>query len=199
MSHTSRPVWRLFCLALLGAFFVTRIQSQTPALTTISDTVYRADGNPAAGVLLISWPAFTTASSATVAAGNKSVTLGTAGSMTVQLAPNAGAIPAGTVYTVVYQLTDATVKIEYWSVGTTSPETIAAVRTLVGTGAGASQIATQQPVNSQLANVVHLSGTETITGTKQFTVSPSPSDAIAIRPSGEQGIRGCVGCECGQW
>jgi len=199
MSHTSRPVWRLFCLALLGAFFVTGMQSQTPALTTISDTVYRADGNPAAGVLLISWPAFTTASSATVAAGNKSVTLGTAGSMTVQLAPNAGAIPAGTVYTVVYQLTDATVKIEYWSVGTTSPETIAAVRTLVGTGAGASQIATQQYVNSQLANVVHLSGTETITGTKQFTVSPSPSDAIAIRPSGEQGIRGCVGCECGQW
>src|SRR5207248_3132116 len=136
------------------------------------DTVYRADGNPAAGVLLISWPAFTTASSATVAAGNKSVTLGTAGSMTVQLAPNAGAIPAGTVYTVVYQLTDATVKIEYWSVGTTSPETIAAVRTLVGTGAGASQIATQQYVNAQLANVVHLSGIETISGTKQFTVSP---------------------------
>ena len=46
MSHPSRQVWRLFCLALLGAFFVTRMESQTLALTTISDTVYRADGGP---------------------------------------------------------------------------------------------------------------------------------------------------------
>jgi hypothetical protein len=172
MSHPSRRQWRLFCLALLVALVVARVESQTPALTTISDSVFRADGSPAAGVLLISWPAFSTASGATVAAGNKSVALGTNGSMTVQLAPNAGATPAGTVYTVIYQLTDGTVKAEYWSVGTTSPETIAAVRTLAGIGTAVSQVATQQYVNAQLANVVHLTGTETITGTKQFTVSP---------------------------
>jgi len=92
--------------------------------------------------------------------------------MTVQLATNDGATPAGTFYTVVYQLTDGTVKVEFWSVGTSSPETISAVRTLGGTGIGSSQFATQQYVNAQLANVVHLSGTETISGTKQFTVSP---------------------------
>src|SRR5437879_5303734 len=172
MTHASRPQWRLFCLALLMALAVAPLKSQTPALTTISDTVFRANGSPASGVLLISWPAFSTAGGATVAAGNTSVTLGTGGSMTVQLAPNAGATPAGTFYTVVYQLTDGTVKVEFWSVGTSSPETISAVRTLGGTGIGSSQFATQQYVNAQLANVVHLSGTETISGTKQFTVSP---------------------------
>jgi hypothetical protein len=172
MSYTSRPPWRLFLLALLATLFVSEVESQTPALTTISDTVYRADGNPASGILLIAWPAFKTASGTTVAAGNTSVTLGTGGNMTAHLVPNAGATPAGTFYTVVYQLTDGTVKIEYWSVGATSPETIAAVRTLLGTGTGATQLATQQYVNAQLANVVHLSGAETITGTKQFTVSP---------------------------
>ena len=34
-----------------------------PATTHLSDTVYRADGNPASGTVLISWPAFTTAES----------------------------------------------------------------------------------------------------------------------------------------
>ena len=90
MTHASRPQWWLFCLALLMALAVAPLKSQTPALTTINDTVFRANGSPASGVLLISWPAFSTAGGATVAAGNTSVTLGTGGSMTVQLAPNAG-------------------------------------------------------------------------------------------------------------
>jgi hypothetical protein len=86
----------------------------------------------------------------------------------VQLAPNAGATPAGTVYTVTYQLTDGTVKTETWSVGATSPETVSAVRTMAGTSTPLAQVTTQQYVNSALANVVHL-GSETITGAKQFT------------------------------
>ena len=125
MSHASRRLWRLFLLALLAVTTVARLKSQTPPLTTIIDTVHRADGNPASGVLLIAWPGFVTAGGATVAPGNTSVTLGSNGSMSVQLSPNAGATPAGTFYTVVYQLADGTVKVEYWSVGTASPETIA--------------------------------------------------------------------------
>ena len=31
-----------------------------PATTRVSDIVYQGDGTPASGVLLISWPAFTT-------------------------------------------------------------------------------------------------------------------------------------------
>jgi hypothetical protein len=174
MLQASRRRWRLFYLRVGCVLLAMAGQAlaQTPTLTTISDTVYRADGSPAAGTLLISWPAFISASGATVAAGNNHVTLGTNGSFTAQLAPNAGANPAGTVYTVTYQLSDGTVKTENWSIGTASPETISQVRTLAGTTTQLAQAATQQYVNSQLATVVHLSGSETITGTKQFAVSP---------------------------
>jgi hypothetical protein len=174
MLQASRRQWRLFYLPLGCALLALAGQNfaQGPTLTTVSDTVYRADGSPAAGTLLISWPAFVSASGATVAAGNNHVTLGTNGSFTAQLAPNAGANPAGTVYTVTYQLTDGTVKTENWSIGTASPETISQVRTLAGTTTQLAQAATQQYVNAQLATVVHLNGTETITGTKQFAVSP---------------------------
>lgn len=180
MQQASRRQWRLFYLAILLLVASSSAFAQTPSLTTISDTVYRADGGRASGTLLISWPAFTTADGATVAAGNLSVTLGANGSFSAQLAPNSGATPAGTFYTVTYQLTDGTVKTENWAVGTTSPETIAQVRTAAGIPVPAAQVATQQYVNAQLANVVHLSGTETITGAKQFTVSPSlPAPAQA--------------------
>src|SRR2546430_6920141 len=84
----------------------------------------------------------------------------------------AAATTAVTVYTVTYQLSDGTVKTENWSIGTTTPETISQVRTLVGTTTQLAQAATQQYVNAQLATVVHLNGSETITGTKQFAVSP---------------------------
>jgi hypothetical protein len=35
MSHASRRQWRLFCWALSVALVVSRVASQTPALTTI--------------------------------------------------------------------------------------------------------------------------------------------------------------------
>src|SRR5207245_2959076 len=78
--------------------------------------------------------------------GTNNVTLGAQGALSVSLAPNAGATPAATYYTVVYQLSD-TVKTEFWTVGTTSPTTIAAVRTTLGTGS-AAQMASRQYVDS---------------------------------------------------
>ena len=105
MLYGSRRAWRLFLLLLCAAASV--LSAQTPPTTTVSDTVYRADGTPAAGTLLISWPAFTTASGQAVAAGTKSATLGAAGALSVALVPTASATPANTVYTVVYQLDDA--------------------------------------------------------------------------------------------
>jgi hypothetical protein len=165
-------------LILLVATLSTESQAQGPALTTISDTVYRADGTAAAGTVLISWPSFQTAEGDAVAAGTQSVTIGPLGAFTTQLIPNVGASPAGTYYTVVFQLDDGTVRSEYWAVPATSPETIAAVLTTPGTGLG-NFAATEQYVNTAVANraldsaVVHLSGTETITGPKQFAVAPA--------------------------
>jgi hypothetical protein len=154
------------------------VQAQGPALTTISDTVYRADGTAATGTALISWPSFETAEGDAVAAGRQSISIGPGGGFLAQLAPNVGATPTGTFYVVVFQLDDGTVRTEYWAVSTTSPTTIAAVRTTPGTGLG-NMAVTQQYVNAAVANraldstVVHLAGTETISGTKQFAVAPS--------------------------
>jgi hypothetical protein len=166
-------------LALLMALTLSpKLQAQGPALTTISDTVYRADGTAASGTVLISWPSFQTAEGDAVAAGNLAVTIGPLGAFTAQLVPNVGASPAGTYYVVVFQLDDGTVRTEYWAVPATSPTTIAAVLTTRGTGLG-NLAATQQYVNAAVANraidatVVHLAGTETITGPKQFAVPPA--------------------------
>jgi len=107
MFDARRPLGRLFCLLLLVLAALQVSQAQTPATTTINDIVYRADGTPAGGTLLISWPVFNTAGGQAVAAGTKSVTLGTGGALAVALVPNTGATPSGTFYTVVYQLNDA--------------------------------------------------------------------------------------------
>jgi len=187
MFDARRPSGWLFLL--LPALVALAVSAQTLPTTMINDIVYRADGTPAGGTLLISWPEFTTAAEGAVAAGNTSVTLGTGGALSVGLVSNANATPANTVYTVVYQLNDGTVKTEYWVVPTSSPTTISAVRTTLGAGNSASQMATQQYVNTALAGkandaaVVHLNGAETIAGAKQFTVAPglptpvNPSDA----------------------
>jgi hypothetical protein len=105
-----RPVGRIFfgllsgLLIWFGALAVPANAADTgPATTRVSDTVYRADGTPASGVVLISWPAFTTSDAKPVAAGTKSIALGAGGALAVDLVPNAGATPAGSYYEVVFQ------------------------------------------------------------------------------------------------
>lgn len=130
------------------------------------------------GTVLISWPPFQAAEGDAVAAGNLAVTIGPLGVFSAQLVPNVGALPAGTYYVVVFQLDDGTVRTEYCAVPATSPTTIAAVQTTSGTGLGNLAV-TQGYVDAAVANravdkaVVHLAGTETITGTKQFAVPPA--------------------------
>jgi len=147
-------------------------------LTSVIDTVYMADGSPAQGILVITWPAFVTSAGNAVAPGELQVTLGTNGALNVSLAPNAGANPANTYYTVVYQLQPDEVRTEYWMVPTTSPATLAQVRTTPGSGTAAQPVSMQY-VDTALATkandnaVVHLANAETITGVKSFTVSPN--------------------------
>ena len=56
-----RPPGRLFYWLVLLMLIAAGLFAQSVTLTTISDTVYRADGTPAGGTLLISWPEFSTA------------------------------------------------------------------------------------------------------------------------------------------
>ncbi len=166
MFRTRRPVGRLFCFLLLAGW----MQGQGPATTTISDTVYRGDGTPAGGTLLISWPTFIAATGQAVAAGKESVVLGAGGVLSVALIPNVGADPATAYYTVIYQLDDGTVKTSYWLVPTGSPTTIAAVVATLGTNVATAQMASRQYVDQAVAGkasdtvVVHKSGSESIAG-----------------------------------
>jgi trimeric autotransporter adhesin len=86
------------------------------ATTTVSDTVYRADGTPAGGSVVVTWGAFTTADGSAVTAGTTTATIGTAGLLTIALAPNAGSTPMGSYYTAVFHLNDGTTTKEYWAI-----------------------------------------------------------------------------------
>jgi len=162
----------------LSAFGAEPVPQTGPPTTTVADTVYLADGTAASGTLIITWPAFVTASGTAVAGGATNVTLGANGALSVALVPNAGATPAGVYYTVIYQLGPGEVRTEYWVVPTNSPANLAGVRTTPGSG-GAAQPVSMQYVDTQLAGkandsaVVHLNGAETITGAKVFSVPPN--------------------------
>ena len=94
-----RPMGRLFYWMLAGLMTAigfglsaeAAAPQNNPATTTVSDTVYMADGSAAAGSLIITWPAFVTASGSAVAGGALNVTLGANGALNVALVPNAGA------------------------------------------------------------------------------------------------------------
>jgi len=87
---------RLFyCVISLLLVLGMARQVQT-GTTSVQDVVYRADGSPAKGTLVISWPAFTTGDNLTVAAGSMSVAIGPQGAISVPLMPNAGGTPDGT-------------------------------------------------------------------------------------------------------
>ena len=182
-----RPVGRLFywTLVLMSAlgFGLPASEAAVPPdggapTTTVTDTVYLADGTPASGNLIISWPAFVTGGGTAVAAGTTNVALGTKGSLSVALVPNAGASPAGVYYSVVYQVGPGQVKTEYWVVPSTSPANLATVRTMPGSGLAAQPVSMQY-VNSALStkaddtSVVHVNGAETISGTKTFSSAPN--------------------------
>ncbi len=188
MLQTSRPAGRIFYWALaviIAAATGMRLYAggaaapqSGPALTSVIDTVYRADGTAAQGVLVIKWPAFVAAGGTGVAAGSLDVALGTNGSLNVALMPNAAVTPAGVYYTVVYQLQPSEVRTEYWVVPASSPATLAQVRTTPGSGTAAQPVSTQFVTTALAAKandntVVHLAGTETVTGAKSFEVPPN--------------------------
>lgn len=191
LFDSCRPLGRLsyFALALVVALLTARLDAQGPQLTPIVDTLYRPDGTPAAGAILIRWQNFTTADNKAVPAGTMNVTIGAGGAIALALAPNAGATPAGSYYVVTYQLSDGTHAEEYWSVPATGPATVAAIRSRIVPAGVAVQVVSRQYVDDQLAlkaadaNVVHKSGAETVTGVKTFSASPvvpapaNPGDA----------------------
>jgi|GEM_PF-691780 len=119
--------------------------------TTVQGTVYRADGSPASGTLIVSWPSFTTAANQAIAAGSTSVQIGSDGFVSVSLTPNQNAYPSGTYYTAVYHLSDGTVNREYWVVPAASSASIGSVRAQIEPAAVAVQTVSKSYVDSSLS------------------------------------------------
>jgi hypothetical protein len=141
----------LACAIVGASVAVNPLWGQAVTTTTVEGTVYLASGAPASGTLLISWPSFTTAAGQSVSAGSTSITIGADGFVSVNLAPNLGATPAGLYYTVIYQLSDGTVNTEYWVVPATTTATIASVEAQVLPAAQAVQAVTKAYVDQQIA------------------------------------------------
>ncbi|HET7105120.1 MAG TPA: glycosyl hydrolase family 28-related protein, partial [Terracidiphilus sp.] len=143
--------WAAVCTIAMMAG--AHVNAQAITTTTVDGTVYLASGQPASGTVQISWPAFTTAANQAVAAGRTSVTIGAGGSMSVNLAPNEGASPAGLYYTAVYYLSDGTTSTEYWVVPAAAQATLAQVRAQVMPAAQALQTASKAYVDQAVQSV----------------------------------------------
>ncbi len=145
----------------LGCLLLTLVAIRTPrvaaqvATTTVQDTVYRADGTPAGGTVVVSWGAFTTAGGQAVPAGNTSAVIGAGGVVTLVLAPNAGSTPMGSYYTAVFHLNDGTTSREYWVVPVTvpggAPAKLAAIRNQVLPASVAMQTVSKAYVDNAIA------------------------------------------------
>ncbi len=188
MLKARRPLGRLFhwfvLVAVLG--LMPQVRAAGPGTTTVVDVIYRADGTPAQGTLLITWPSFATKQGEAVASGTKSVKIGVGGSVRIPLAPNTGALPSGTHYKVTLKLDDGTTDTEYWVVPDSGETSIAAIRSKVVPATMAAQFVTRDYIDSTLsgvsgAMVVHKSGDESVAGVKTFVVSP-----VVPSPSSDQ-------------
>jgi hypothetical protein len=157
--------------------------------TTVQGTVYRADGTPASGTLLISWPAFTTPQSQAIAAGSTSATIGADGFLSVNLTPNAGSLPSGNYYTAVYHLNDGTVSSEYWVVPSSGTAALASVRAQLQPSTVAVQPVSQAYVSSAIASLgtswLPLAG-GTLSGPLTLNSDPTASNQAATKHYADQ-------------
>jgi hypothetical protein len=142
--------WWSRVLLLAGLLVLPTSPAVALQMTTVQDTVYRADGRPAQGTVLLSWSAFTAADGSAVAAGNETLTIGPNGTLTVALTPNAGATPLGSYYTAVFHLNDGTVQKEYWVVPQGGTTTLSAIRANVVPAAVAQTWSSQASINAAL-------------------------------------------------
>ncbi|HUD12206.1 MAG TPA: glycosyl hydrolase family 28-related protein [Terracidiphilus sp.] len=141
----------VLALCLLWTAMGAVAGAQAISTTTVQGTVYLANGQPGSGTLVLSWPAFTTASGQSVAADSTSVTIASNGSVSVNLAPNLGATPAGLYYTAVYYLSDGTTSRQYWVVPAATSATIAEVQAQLMPAAQAVQAVSKSYVDEAIA------------------------------------------------
>jgi hypothetical protein len=186
----------MLLLAIPGAMTVMKVTAAAQSgsgssigTTQVTDTVYRGDGTPANGTVIVSWTAFTTALGQAVPSGAASATI-TNGALSLALVPNAGSTPMGTYYTAVYHLDDGSVSRDYWVVPASQyPVAVSAIRSTVLPTSVAMQTVSKSYVDTAIAAAVTghpLDGTspyvmktgDTMTGALVLPGDPTtPNDA----------------------
>jgi hypothetical protein len=116
----SLRIWASFVLSCAAA-------SAAPPLTTIQDTVYRADATPFTGTAYIRWNSFNASDNSAI--GNAEIVVPIQnGQLTVKLVPTANAV-GGAFYSVRYQADGKFQFSEIWSVPlSATPLNLAAVK-----------------------------------------------------------------------
>ncbi len=153
--HWNPRVWLLAGMLLAVMLALAPPGSAQVTTTPVVDTIYRADGSPASGTVVISWPEFSTAGGQSVAGGSVSATISTGGALNVQLAPNAGSNPMGSYYTVVYHLNDGSVSREYWVVPASATAVkVSAIRSTVLPLSVAQNTVSKSYVDQAIANAL---------------------------------------------
>ena len=149
-------------MGLTGMGLESAAHGQAVSTTTVQGTVYLANGQPGTGTLVLSWPSFTTASGQLVVADSTTVTIAPDGFVSVNLAPNLGATPAGQFYTAVYYLSDGTTSTEYWVVPVGAQVTLGQVQAQLMPAAQAVQAVSKAYVDQAISALA--GGVLTVTG-----------------------------------
>jgi hypothetical protein len=148
-----RPAMRVG-LCMVAMCLAGMARAQAVSTTTVQGTVYLANGQPGSGTLVVSWPAFTTAAGQLVAADRVTMTIPADGFLSVNLAPNQGATPAGEYYTAVLYMSDGTVNTEYWVVPAAAQASLAQVQAQVMPAAQAVQAVSKTYVDQAVAQAL---------------------------------------------
>lgn len=171
---------------ILAAAAMMRAQ---PALTTIQDILYRADGTRFNGQIFISWNAFQAGDTSNIATAQVKLPI-VNGVLSVQLVPTTTA-SAGANYQVTYNSAGAYQFSQTWAVPPSSvalrvADVLVTTGTVVGGGGGAGSV-TSQPI--QISDVVGL--TNALALVPQKGIAFALGRAAVINASGQ--IDGAAG------
>ena len=161
----ARRMGQRMLVCALAMTVAAMAMAQAVSTTTVQGTVYLANGQPGGGTVAISWPAFTTAAGQSVAADSTTVTIGPDGFVSVNLAPNVGATPAGEYYTAVYYMSNGATSTQYWVVPAAAQASLAQVQAQVMPAAQAVQAVSKAYVDQAIAGLSAGSGLSATGGT----------------------------------
>ncbi len=140
-------------LCLMGMWMGGVAHAQAFSTTTVQGTVYLANGQPGTGTLVVSWPSFTTSNGQVVTADSMTVAIAPDGFVSVNLAPNLGASPAGLYYTAIFYMSDGSVNTQYWVVPVAASATLGQVQAKLMPATQAVQTVSKTYVDQAIAEL----------------------------------------------